>query len=456
MTTYRITKVARILIAGIAVAAVSQSLSGKPSEQAQEVTPLDEAVQGPEQEPVYGPVDDRPIQPKPAAIPATLENGVIAALSGYPTIRAAEFSIEASNSDVRAAKRQRLPSASLEALSFAGGNEIAGSDAFALNFVVTQPVWSGGRINAQIERAEAARNLSIARSTEVIEGVTLQVINTYYEAYLSRRRLQTLSEGRAELAGLVESIERRVNQQVSPRSELILVQARLADVERQLTLAEASFAAARETYRQITGLYTFDFSILPQYDEATMHPPSLGVQEMAALCNPSTRRAVAELLLASSDTKVAERSLYPQVGAQFSANEVTGTRVGVVVSAQIQNGLSQFSVIDASRTRELEAAAQAEAAGLENRIRVTNDLLLNRSAKDQIPIGRRSVEAAEEVTASYRRQFIIGRRSWLEVVNAVREELTAELGLVDAEAAAMASAARILVYSCQWTPSVRN
>ena len=405
---------------------------------------------------VYGPQNDRPVYRRPAAIPVELDQGVRQALKAYPTVRAAEFAIEASDSDVRAAKRRRLPSASLEALSFAGGNDIAGNDAFGLNFVVTQPIWNGGRIGAQIDRAQASRDLRYAQAEETRQSVTLQVIDTFYEAYLSKRRLGVLVEGKAVLEDLVSSIERRVEQQVSPQSELTLVLARLADVERQITFAQASFAAARETFRQITGLFDYQFTDLPEYDVAKMHPNQNGVIEAATACNPITARANAERMVAAMDTKVAKRQLFPQLGAQFSANEVTGTRVGLVVSAQLDNGLSQFSVIDAARTRELEAAAQADAANLENRIRVVNDLLLNSSAEEQVPIGMRSVMAARQVTQSYRRQFMIGRRSWLEVVNAVRETLTAELGLVDAEGAAMASAARILVYSCRWTPIPGN
>lgn len=404
--------------------------------------------------PVYGPVDDNPVPPAPQGVPVELNAGVHAAIATFPRVRAALLNVKASESDVEAAKRRWLPSVSLQALSFTGGNPIAGTDPFALNFVVDQPIWNGGRIGAQIDRAKSAQMVGEARAIEVSESVAIQAINSFYEAVLAKRRLEKLTEGRKTLAELVETIQRRVTQQVSPRADLVLAESRLAEVEQQITFSQATFYSSRETYRQVTGLYDFDFENLPVYDRLTMHPPAVGLVEEALQCNPTTRVAAAERELAATDTRLAKSQLFPQLSAQYSLNEITGSRFGLVVTAQLQNGISQFSVIDASRTRELEAEAEADAAGLEGRLRITNDILLNYSARDQVPIGMRSVAAAEEVTASYRRQFIAGRRSWLDVVNAVREEITANLFLVDSETSAMASAARILIYSCRWKPAV--
>jgi adhesin transport system outer membrane protein len=432
------------------VAPVASSQSEAEGDAASDAAP----VVAPSQ--VYGPPDNRPVIVPPRGVPQTLAEGVYSAVANFPRVRAALLNIKARQSDIKAAKRRWLPSASLQALSFTGGNPIAGTDPFALNFVVDQPIWNGGRIGAQIDRANAALTVSEARAVEVAESVSIQAINSYFEAVLSKRRLGKLEEGRATLQELVETIKRRVDQQVSPNSDLVLAESRLAELEQQITFAQASYYSARETYRQVTGLFGYDFVELPTYEASIMHPPVGGLIDEASQCNPTTRVAIAERELAGVDTDLAKSQLYPQLSAQFSLNEITGSRVGLAVTAQLQNGLSQFSVIDASRTRELELEAETDAAGLEGRLRITNDILLNYSARDQVPIGLRSVAAAEEVTASYRRQFIAGRRSWLDVVNAVREQVTADLFLVDSETSAMASAARIQIYSCRWVPAIEG
>lgn len=403
---------------------------------------------------VYGPPDTEAVIEVPMGVPRPLAIGVATALADYPSIRAGRLNEEASEIDIEAAKGRKYPSVSLQGLSFAGGSSVAGSNLFAANLVVDQPLWSGGRISAEIARARAARVVSTAELLETAESLAIQTINAYYEAVLGARRMDELSDGNEALGNLVASIERRVAQQISPTSELILVQSRQAEIQRQFNFAQASFLSSREIFRQLTGLYSYELADSPVYDRIHSHPDRDSALEQASQCSPLVGRLNAEAQLAQASTTLAKKQLYPQVSVQFSQNEVTGARVGIAITAQLNNGLSQFSVIKASRVREFEATAEADAAARDSRLRLTTDLLLNYSTKDQIPIALRSVKAAQDVTASYQRQFITGRKSWLEVVNAVREEITADLGLVDAETTAMASAARLLIYTCRWTPAI--
>ena len=59
---------------------------------------------------------------------------------------------------------------------------------------------------------------------------------------------------------------------------------------------------------------------------------------------------------------------------------------------------------------------------------------------------------ARSVTESYQRQYVAGRRTWLDMMNAVREATDAQLTEADAEVSAMASAARLLLRTCRWAP----
>ncbi len=65
-------------------------------------------------------------------------------------------------------------------------------------------------------------------------------------------------------------------------------------------------------------------------------------------------------------------------------------------------------------------------------------------------------ETAARVSESYMRQFITGRRSWLDVMNALREAVTAQLGKVDAESVAMSAAVRLTLRSGRWHPEFSN
>jgi adhesin transport system outer membrane protein len=403
---------------------------------------------------VYGPPSERVAIPYPDGIPPDLARGVAMALDDYPAIRAARLQEEAASQEVRAAKGQRLPSVTVDGQGLGGGTAIVEDQDLALNVTVLQPLWSGGRINAAIDRARAAREVSYAQTLETGESIAIQTINAFYQAVLAKRRMAALEEGNNQLMELVGSIERRVSQQVSPRADLTLVQSRQADIQRQYQVAQATFLSARETYRQLTGDFDYALENPPEYPGEEAHPQVDNALNDAETCNPLLRRLAAEAELAEAEVEVAQKELFPTVSAQLSRNEITGTRYGIVVRSQLNNGLSQFRLVDASRARQLQATTNILTAARETRVRLTEDLLLNYSTREQIPIVRTAVEAATDLTTSYRRQFVAGRRSWLDVVNAVREEISADLNLVDAETSAMASGARILIYTCRWTPAI--
>lgn len=403
---------------------------------------------------VYGPqAETIPIE-YPDGVPADLAEGVAYALNDYPAIRAARLEEDAANEEVRAAKGQRFPTVTVDGQGLAGGTDIVANQNLALNFTVQQPIWSGGRIGAAIDRARAARAVSQAATQETGEQIAVQVVNAYYEALSGRRRMEALDAGNEQLIDLVNSIERRVEQDVSPVADLTLVQSRQADIQRQFQVAQATFYSARETFRQLTGLFQYELDEVPPYPGEAAHPQFADAVEEAAQCNPLIKRLAAEAELASAEVEVAKKELFPQVSAQLTQNEITGVRFGVVVRSQLNNGLSQFRIVDATQARQLQASTNIQTAARETTVRLTNDLLLNYSTREQIPIVRKAVKAASDLTVSYRRQFVAGRRSWLDVVNAVREEITAELNLADAEVSAMASGARILIYTCRWTPTI--
>lgn len=401
----------------------------------------------------YGPPDAADEVVVPRGVPPELAHGVARALNTYPSIRASQLAVDANDREIEAAKGLRWPTISVQGLSFVGGNAVGGDNLFAPNIVVDQPLWAGGRISAQIDRARVQRDVSAAELVETAEMLAIEVINAYYETVLAARRMAQLREGTYALGELSASIQRRVAQEVSPQSELILVNSRLADIRQQFNFAQANFMVSRELFRELTGLYDAEFDALPEYDAQTMHPADNKAIEHSSRCDPTVRRIQAEARLAQADTEVARKQLWPTVSAQFSQSEVTGTRAGLAVTMQLTNGLSQFRVIEAAEARQLQTVAEAGAAQRQSRVRLANDMVLNFSSRERIVTAKEAVAASQEVTASYRRQFIAGRRSWLELVNAVREEITADLSLVDAETAAMASAARTLVFTCRWSPA---
>ncbi|HVJ00183.1 MAG TPA: TolC family protein [Sphingomonas sp.] len=440
----------------IVLVTLSQAVPGTAQDMATDATRngallSSDAPATPAPTPVYGPPD--PSAPagavgvKPTAISPALFAAVERAMADYPAIASSRISVRASRADVRAAKNQALPSLGLQGVALGTGKGDLGTTA-----VVDQPIFTWGRIRSGVDAANARRKASIAKVDESAMQVALDLTDAYFDLARAARRATILAKGVEEQDLLVESIQRRVEQEVSPRSDLELARSRAAQVRQQLATTKAERQSALMRLYQFVGDTSFDPGNVPAYDPAVHHPDPAGAFAQAITCSPKRQRLLAEADAARAQAKVAKASALPQLSAEVTYNQIVGARAGLAVTAQTGGGLSAFAAADAARLRADSAEIDVTTADRELTEQINADLIENAAARDQIESSIAASRSAAEVTDSFKRQFITGRRTWLDVMNAVREANQAELTEADAEISAMASAARILLRTCRWQP----
>lgn len=364
------------------------------------------------------------------------------AIERYPSMRAANALVQATEQDVRAAKWLRAPSASVSAATR--------GTTFNPQLQVFQPLWAGGRIDASIDRAEAVRSASQAEVGVTAFDILTRVSRAYYGVVRGIRVGAILDQSLAEHQRLVESMERRVTQEVSPRSDLDLARSRAAQVRQELSLTTAQRYAALQQLRELVGDPAFDVDPLPEYDKIRHHPSSEALVQSALTCDPSIRRLQAETEVADADRKLAKAALFPQVGVQFTHDRFQGSGLGVAVQASTNGGLSPVAAANAAAARTNAARFRVTVAERETREATILDIVENTAAAAQVESSRDAAASSSNVTDSFMRQFITGRRTWLDVMNAVRESNAARIALANAELSAMSSSARLLIRSCQW------
>ena len=406
----------------------------------------------------YGPAVpaeiERPIGlARPAGINAELAEAATRGVETHPAVQAGRAELGASASDIKAAKWRRFPSVSVEAQAFTGGrNAIIRDRNITTNLVVDQPIYAGGRIGGGIRRAKAQEQAAEAGIGEAQRDIALRIVNAYFSLAGGARRGAILDASLAEQRELVDSISRRVTQDVSPKVDLDLAQGRVAQLEQQLALTTSQRYAAVQQLRQLVGDPAYDPGFTPTYDMAVHHPDPAQAVEQAVQCDPTRKRLLAQAQVARADVTIARSSALPSLSAEYSRNEITGDRVGVVLRAQTDGGLANLSTVRSAGFRRDASDLQIDVAERELRETVALDVVENQAARDRIKAGASAVTTASGVTESYKRQFVAGRRTWLDVMNAVREATDAELSEADAENSAMASAARILLRTCRWQP----
>src|SRR3546814_1639309 len=99
----------------------------------------------------------------------------------------------------------------------------------------------------------------------------------------ARRRSVILGKGVDEQDMLVESIQRRVEQKVSPRSDLALARSRAAQVRQQLATTKAERQSALMRVFQFVGDTSFDPGTVPIYGAAVSHRSEEHTSELQSL-----------------------------------------------------------------------------------------------------------------------------------------------------------------------------
>jgi adhesin transport system outer membrane protein len=407
------------------------------------------------QEPAYGPAadpaSDAPARAAPAGLPPALALLAERALSDNPQVLASRAALAVSQAELDAARWQRYPSLTAEALAATGGSNVADSDGLALNVALEQPLWAGRTIANRIEAARGQRDAGMEALREARLGILGGIIEAWFGVVRAEERARALEAGIAEHRALVASIARRVAQEVSPQADLTLARSRTTQLEIELAAVREAGANALVRLGELAGEVP-DAPTLPGAEIFAAVPPEpVALDEMTG-CAPSLGRLRNQIAAAEAELRSARGALAPQLLLQLSQNELTGARAALVLRAQTGNGLSRFAAIDRAEARVDQTMAQLGAADREIRARLANEYVALRSNRAQAEAGIAASLAAADLQASYQRQFVAGRRSWLDVMNAAREVVSARISESDARVGAAANAARILALSCRWRP----
>jgi len=382
----------------------------------------------------------------PGHVPPALEEAVNIVTTNYPSVLAARAALSAAASDVRAAKWLRFP-------SITGNLQYLDDNASPEPQVVVEaPIWSGGRINSNIKRAVAEKGASSAQYVETVLDLALTTTQAYFEVARLTQREHLLKSSLEEHQKLVETMVRRVQQEVSPQADLELARSRAAQIEQDYTNTVSQRRTTLRILAELIADPTYDLGPIPRYDPASNLTNQATLEEQAISYSPTIQRLRATADVARAVLEGRNASILPQLNAQYSYDDVFGSRVGVVVRAQNTGGLSQFSEVASARLRIQAALENIRVAEQQLRRDIEASLIQYEAAKRRAEISESAATTAARVSASYTRQFIAGRRSWLDVMNALREAVSAEIGRADAEVTAMSTAATLLLQSGRWRP----
>lgn len=385
----------------------------------------------------------------------TLQNLISLATTGHPLVRGSLAEVTAGEFDVDAAKRRWWPTLSAVMESDAKNSTSASSRSLQLE----QTLWDGGQINAGIAQARAGLSKSEARVIWQRQQLALQVVAGWETLISSRDKIVVAELTMDKLREYEAQMRRRVAADASPSIDLELVMSRIRQTEVDLSSARSNLRTAAQRLEQLTGTTALDERArqLPVWPNPEV-VQRLATPVISADLDEFARNSIsvlvakgdADVAAAQLDVKRAERwptayvRLAKPLGNSYPSQLVDNSPA-IFLGVRYTPGAGFSTGVEAQALEARVAAVNqsVEAAYLEQREAMRGDREEFTSSLGRMGALKDAVTGSQQVLESYSRQFTAGRKTWIDLLNAVRELSQNQFAQVESQAAMTAALYRL-------------
>lgn len=174
-----------------------------------------------------------------AGIHLNLRDLLIMTTSMLTSVHAQQSLVAAAQESVRGARWQYFPTFSFSVQSAQSGSaDMAyAGDSRDTILALTQPLWTGGRIEAGVEKAQFYSAGAHAALAEAQQQLAIRVVQACGELQTAYRKRIAFEVSLGKHTGLKDQVVRRIHEGQAAASDLALAQSRLAGLEPELAAA---------------------------------------------------------------------------------------------------------------------------------------------------------------------------------------------------------------------------
>ncbi|MDZ7304622.1 MAG: TolC family protein [candidate division KSB1 bacterium] len=303
-------------------------------------------------------------------------------------------------------------------------------DSYGPSVSVTQPIFTGGTLLANLNVAQAQDMTAQAN----LSNAEQQVIYNTQKAYFDVLRAQELVAVAKDLLQTAEehlsSARKQVEAGLRSKTEILRWEVQKANAESFLARAENGLALARPGLNQVLGLdLNTEYNVVAVEDLPVDVPATLDERIAVALRkHPGLRVMAANVELAGAQVKVERANFTPKVALAYNysweANETIKLdryhtwSVGVVAQFPIFNGFRDYTGLQRAREmqKQTEALQQDYERGLRLQVMQASQNL--ELAQKQLALTDKAKAQAEENFRVVKNSYEVGLASNLDFLDA--------------------------------------
>ena len=383
----------------------------------------------------------------------TVEALYAAANLTHPLLQAARLEAQAGTIDVAAIERQRWPTLSAVVESDTGNTSSLPSHSLR----VQQIVWDAGLVSSRVTEAENQVTISKLRVQLQQRQIFLQISNAWQSMWAAHARVQVAQKTMDRLNGFRVQMQRRVDAEASSRIDLVFADSRQLQTQVELDAAQRNLKVALLKLEQLSGEANLRqrLQALAPFSALASAAPFLQQLQQTdwvdlAVRAPAVQIARSDVVSAYNRLSTKEAEKWPQLYVRldvpignnyFNANNSTVVFAGLSYTPGA--GFANVVEAQALSTRVAKSEQGVEVAMKDIQETMQNDREEFLNAYAQISTLEKSVAGSDMVLASFERQFQANRKTWLDLLNQVRELAQNEYALVDAQASLVGSRLRL-------------
>lgn len=383
----------------------------------------------------------------------SMTEAVQIALAQYPTILQAQVQAQSSEAEIGVAQGQHWPQVGWQATQSTYSSVVSTpfdpQNTWIQSPVVSLNIWSGWRIESEVERARALGTAGMRQIDITRDEVALLALEGYLNwartkdlVNLARDNLRAHERIRRDIAGIVRiDSGRRIDLE---QADVRLENARLILRQRESEYEVARFRLSRmllgATPASPSGL-NVKYGAVPNQVDAAL-----------TLINdnhPVIAQQIAQVDAAKAGVTSAKSQFSPSVDLTYGKQTGQGTGQNdyltqVTISMPIFSGGSSYGALQSAHAQLQAQEFALQEIRLNQKERLLTAWADWESAKSRLSAGRQQAKTGSALVKGYEQQFKVGRRSLLDLLTVQNDLLNYQTTAVNSEFEVRVAYARIL------------
>lgn len=371
----------------------------------------------------------------------TLAEAMSAAWERHPALLAEQARKRAADHEIAIAHAGFYPdvNAAGEVVSsdgLAGTNDFSGDPAFKYSIIAEQTLFDGFRTTSTVDEALAGSQAASAGVLDVERSVLLEAVRVYADV-LRDREIEALRKRDVKMFDdEVKAAREGLANGNGTLTDVAQTRARRAQAMADLIAAMAEAEVSVAEYERVVGHAPVKLK-RPAIPRALLPESLAAALDAAEQFDPAAKRALYRAKASSSAIDRVQADALPQLkaragvdgrrGLSDSTDDRDAAYVGLRLSVPLFDGGENGARV--AQARELSIALAEDARGQKERSRAATIAAWRRLAaiRSRLVSEREAVALSRDALASIREGLRLGQRSMIEVLDASREVLAAEV-----------------------------